>query len=84
MKKLLSLVAMLTIGAWIAGCGEPAPATKPATPPATTGPAATGDEKPAGSTDTKPAADGDEKPAGAADTKPAADGDEKPEEKKPE
>ncbi|HTI49701.1 MAG TPA: hypothetical protein VL475_02075 [Planctomycetaceae bacterium] len=72
MKKLLTLVALLTIGVWFAGCGETPPAKAPAKPAVESGPAdkaADADKAPAG--EAKPA---EEKPA---DAVPA-------EEKKPE
>lgn len=64
MKKLLTLVALLTVSAWIAGCGDPAPAppAKPVAPPSTTGAPAVDDDKPMMGEGEKPA-DTDEKPA---------------------
>jgi hypothetical protein len=85
MKKLLTLVALLTIGVWFAGCGETPPAKAPAKPPVETGKADSakapaGEAKPAD--EAKPA--GDAKPADAAPADAAPAEEEKTEEKKAE
>jgi hypothetical protein len=89
MKKLLTLVALLTIGVWFAGCGETPPAKAPPKPPVETGKAdganpdadkPVGEAKPAGDAKPADAAPADAAPAEAAPAEEKAE----PEEKKAE
>jgi hypothetical protein len=94
MKKLFTLIALVGLGSFVAGCDTPTPSNTPSGPPAgmqpSTAPAGHGAKPGEGA---KPA-DGDAKPADEnkeGDAKPAdgdakpAEGDAKPEEeKKPE
>ncbi len=90
MKKLMMMVALVGMGAFLAGCGaeETKPATKPpAAAPGMTGPGAVHSGPKAGDT-AKPKEDGDKDmdkdadkgDADKADADKPADGDEKPKE----
>jgi hypothetical protein len=61
MKKLFSLVAVLSVSAWLVGCGASEPAPKKTPDPAVKAGPAEGEKAPA---EDKPATEGTEAPVG--------------------